>query len=410
MRGGFGVSDIFKSGDTMRSLEENGSSSMRGGLWCRRLARKEELLRSLETLMARLGDGGEIEEFFQKLTAWSADLVDARKASLFLLDRSSGNLVLRTAHGDMPDLQIFSPVLLGKEWEKLLGAEGLCVPPAAELGGLESGPSGGWLVVPLVIRNQLLAVLLAERPPGIPFLRADLEALLSYARTAALALENNFLYRQIFQGMTETLQLLVSILEARDPDTKDHSLRVTRYALMMADRLGCSPEEREMLDFAGRLHDIGKVGIQDTVLLKPGRLNADEIENMRQHPALGEQIVRPVCLLAGERAVVRHHHEWWNGEGYPDHLSGREIPFLPRILSVADAFDAMTSHRPYRRALSPRRAMSILEEYAGVQFDGDIVRAFRVTEVGAMAAANAKHGGQSLDAFSPARPMSGPVH
>ncbi|MBI2881412.1 MAG: hypothetical protein HYY21_07470, partial [Candidatus Tectomicrobia bacterium] len=173
VRGGFGVSDIFKSGDTMRSLEENGSSSMRGGLWCRRLARKEELLRSLETLMARLGDGGEIEEFFQKLTAWSADLVDARKASLFLLDRSSGNLVLRTAHGDMPDLQIFSPVLLGKEWEKLLGAEGLCVPPAAELGGLESGPSGGWLVVPLVIRNQLLAVLLAERPPGIPFLRAD---------------------------------------------------------------------------------------------------------------------------------------------------------------------------------------------------------------------------------------------
>ena len=341
--------------------------------------------------MEKLGDEGDIEEFFRKLTFWSAGLVEGRRACFFFLERSTGNLVLRAFHGETPKLQVISPAFFGKAWETLLASAGLRVGPGAQLAAFEEEPSGGWLLVPLVIRDQLLGVILVERERGAPFADADLEVLLSYTRTAGLVLENDFLYRQIFQGLTETLQLLVLALEARDPYTKNHSARVTRMALRMAELLGCTAEEREMLDFAGRLHDIGKVGIQDAVLLKPGRLDEGELNVMRRHPVIGEEIVRPVCLLADERAVVRHHHEWWNGSGYPDHLSGAEIPRLARILSVADAFDAMTSDRPYRRALTPRQAVSILEDSAGVQFDSEVVESFRATAVGAAAVANGRH-------------------
>ncbi|MFQ5691462.1 MAG: HD-GYP domain-containing protein [Nitrospinota bacterium] len=374
---------------------------MRRLVYCQRLVKKEELLGSLGGLMERLGDTGDVEEVFRRLVAWSADLVDGRRACLFLLERSSQNLVLRAAHGEMPNFQILSPMLLGEGWEKLLGTEGYRVAPAAELAGLENERAGGWLLAPMVIRDQLFGVMMVEQKAEARFGEIDLGVLLSFTRTAGLALENNFLYRQIFRGLAEALQFLVSTLEARDPYTKDHSVRVTRYALMMADVLECTAAEREMLDFAGRLHDIGKVGIQDIVLLKPGRLNSVEVENMRRHPVIGEEIVRPVCLLAEERAVVRHHHEWWNGMGYPDRLAGAEIPLLARILSVADAFDAMTSDRPYRRALTPRQAMSVLGDFSDVQFDSKVVQAFRHTDAGEMAAANAKHDGRNLDVSSP---------
>ncbi len=162
-------------------------------------------------------------------------------------------------------------------------------------------------------------------------------------------------------------------------------------ALMMADILECPPEQREMLEFAGRLHDIGKVGIQDAIMLKPDRLSRNEMESMRRHPVIGEQIVRPVCLLTEERAVIRNHHEWWNGDGYPDRLTGEEIPLLARILSVADAFDAMTSDRPYRDAMSPQQALCNLEESAGVQFDKDVVDAFRATSAGKRAGMGAMY-------------------
>jgi HD-GYP domain-containing protein (c-di-GMP phosphodiesterase class II) len=206
-----------------------------------------------------------------------------------------------------------------------------------------------------------------------------------------LTLEKNFLYRKIFRGLRETLQLLVSTLEARDVYTKDHAVRVTQYALMMSDILECAPEQREMLEFAGRLHDIGKVGIQDAIMLKPDSLSREEMESMRRHPVISEQIVRPVCLLTEERAVIRNHHEWWNGDGYPDRLTGEEIPLLARILSVADAFDAMTSDRPYRDAMSPQQALCNLEESAGVQFDKDVVEAFRATSAGKRAGMGAMH-------------------
>ncbi len=127
----------------------------------------------------------------------------------------------------------------------------------------------------------------------------------------------------------------------------------------------------------GLLHDVGKIGVRDSVLLKPGRLDKEERTAMNQHPVKGEEILRPVEKLAPELPLIRHHHEWYNGSGYPDHLEGDGIPKLARILHVADAFEAMTAQRPYRmRPLTAEQALAELRKFTGIQFDPIVVDAF----------------------------------
>jgi HD-GYP domain-containing protein (c-di-GMP phosphodiesterase class II) len=137
-----------------------------------------------------------------------------------------------------------------------------------------------------------------------------------------------------------------------------------------------SAGELEALEWGGLLHDVGKIGVPDSILLKQGKLTREERITMNAHPVLGAQIIGPVDRLAPELPVIRHHHEWYNGSGYPDRLMGDEIPRLARILHVADAFEAMTADRPYRKALSIEQALAELRKFAGVQFDPEIVDAF----------------------------------
>jgi HD-GYP domain-containing protein (c-di-GMP phosphodiesterase class II) len=139
--------------------------------------------------------------------------------------------------------------------------------------------------------------------------------------------------------------------------------------------------ELEQLEWAGLLHDIGKIGIRDAVLLKPEKLTREERILMNEHPAKGEEILKDVDQLAAERPLIRHHHEWYNGSGYPDRLIGEEIPLLARVLHVADAFEAMTASRPYRPIpLTPAEAYEELQRYAGIQFDPRVVEAFGRTK------------------------------
>jgi HD-GYP domain-containing protein (c-di-GMP phosphodiesterase class II) len=139
--------------------------------------------------------------------------------------------------------------------------------------------------------------------------------------------------------------------------------------------------ELEALEWGGLLHDVGKIGVPDAVLLKQERLNREERMIMNAHPVLGAQIIAPVTKLAPELPIIRHHHEWYNGSGYPDRLIGDEIPKLARILHVADAFEAMTAARPYRMTpLTPEQALAELRKFAGVQFDPVVVDAFVRTE------------------------------
>jgi hypothetical protein len=191
-------------------------------------------------------------------------------------------------------------------------------------------------------------------------------------------------YRQVVElrrMFTQTVRALATAIDARDPYTKRHSDKVQQISLDVGRLMHCSEAELEALEWGALLHDIGKIGIGDSVLLKPDKLNRDERILMNHHPAMGEEIIRPVDRLRAELPLIRHHHEWYNGSGYPDHLVGEEIPKLARIIHVADAWEAMTAARPYRMTpLKPEEALAELRKYAGIQFDPAVVEAFARTD------------------------------
>jgi len=176
---------------------------------------------------------------------------------------------------------------------------------------------------------------------------------------------------------TQTIGALAEAVDKRDPFTSKHSQRVKQIAVEIGREMRVGDGELEALEWGGLLHDVGKIGVPDAVLLKQDRLTREERIIMNAHPVLGAQIIAPVIKLAPELPIIRHHHEWFNGSGYPDRLLGDEIPKLARILHVADAFEAMTAARPYRMTpLTREQALGELRKFAGVQFDPIVVDAF----------------------------------
>ena len=173
-----------------------------------------------------------------------------------------------------------------------------------------------------------------------------------------------------------TYRALASAVDARDSHTGNHSSRVAAFVLGVARRLDLPPSALAELEVAARLHDIGKIGVPDDILMKPGPLTSSQWELMRQHAVVGSSILHSAPLSQAIKDAVRHVHEWWDGRGYPDSLDGERIPLFARILAVADAFEAMTSNRPYRPALPSQQALTELRRMRGVQFDPQIVDAF----------------------------------
>jgi putative nucleotidyltransferase with HDIG domain len=179
------------------------------------------------------------------------------------------------------------------------------------------------------------------------------------------------LNRELRVLFLETVRALVATLEARDEYTENHSLRVAHWALLLGRRFGMSDEELETLERAALLHDIGKVSVPDSILLKPARLTPEEFEVVKQHPSRGEEIVRTINLLHPARDIIRHHHERPDGNGYPDGLT--ELPLMVRIIAAVDCFDAMTSDRPYRKSMEYAEARARMLEVAERQLDGEVV-------------------------------------
>jgi putative nucleotidyltransferase with HDIG domain len=176
---------------------------------------------------------------------------------------------------------------------------------------------------------------------------------------------------------TQTIGALAEAVDKRDPFTAEHSKNVKSISIEIGRAMRLGDSELEALEWGGLLHDVGKIGVPDAVLLKAERLSKEERMVMNSHPVLGAEIISPVQRLAPELPIIRHHHEWYNGSGYPDRLIGDEIPLLARILHVADAFEAMTAARPYRMTpLTAEQALSELRKFAGIQFDPVVVDAF----------------------------------
>jgi response regulator RpfG family c-di-GMP phosphodiesterase len=233
---------------------------------------------------------------------------------------------------------------------------------------------------------QLLAVVErlaggSEPIPLVPQLekRADNAQLMMYARDLRQILELERAQRRLVQeAYHQTVAALADALATKDTGTRAHSHRVQVYALELARAVDPALVEDPSLEYGFLLHDVGKIGIPDQILLKPGPLNDDERRLMQQHPVLGDQMLSGIAFLQGEGiSIVRSHHERWDGRGYPDGLEGTSIPIAARVFAVADALDAMTTDRPYRPAGSWADAAREIEAQSGTQFDPSIVNAFR---------------------------------
>ena len=212
--------------------------------------------------------------------------------------------------------------------------------------------------------------------PGVGWWATLLFALPLY--TTRLAFNRFVEMRDMF---TQTIGALAEAVDKRDPFTSKHSQRVRAIGVDIGREMRVKTAELEALEWGGLLHDVGKIGVPDNILLKQDRLTREERMVMNAHPVLGAEIIAPVDHLAAELPIIRHHHEWYNGSGYPDRLMGDEIPKLARILHVADAFEAMTAQRPYRMTpLTAEQALSELRKFAGVQFDPECVDAFVKTK------------------------------
>lgn len=233
------------------------------------------------------------------------------------------------------------------------------------------------LGVPLMVKDDLVGVMLVYDKTGHrKFTVEDSHVLMTIGSQMATAIENARLYEVLQESTFQTVQALATSLEAKDNYTSGHSQRVTHYAMLIAEKLSLGEKDMENLRYAGQLHDIGKIGITERILNKPGKLTDWEFAAIKDHPVIGERIIKSLDFLEVVRSIIRHHHERWDGGGYPDGLQKEDVPLLARIMAVADAYDAMSTARPYRGALSPKKARDEVSRCSGSQFDPRLVEVF----------------------------------
>jgi putative nucleotidyltransferase with HDIG domain len=357
------------------------------------VARNRELkfqVYSLETLMGlthQLNSSLDLDELLNTFILSVVGQLRVNSACLFLTDDRDEPKVLEVStfkglKGDqirairLPYSSPFVGALLPPD-----GEEGRPV----RLADLEEDPAlaggvgplfaaGLAVVSPVLMKQRLTAVLaVGEKVSGHEFGSVDLDMLKALSESAGIAIENARLFKDLQESYVSTVRLLVSRIEEKDPYTHGHTERVARYAVALAHELGFPAEEIQRIQFGAYLHDIGKVHTQDEVLHKPGALTDEEWRMVKAHPVRGAEMIRGVKFLERVVDMVRHHHERVDGRGYPDGLHGDEISTAAKIVNVADAFDAMTTDRPYRAGMTVEQAIAQMREKAGTQFAAEIV-------------------------------------
>ncbi len=233
------------------------------------------------------------------------------------------------------------------------------------------------LCAPIRSLRQIRGMITAASDTGVgDFGSQELQLLTAIGLQAGIALENQALYRQLEEAFLGTVETLVQALEAKDEYTAGHSRRVAALSVAIAEQLGMSAEHLRELRLEAMLHDIGKIGVSEAILNAPRRLTDEEFRHIQQHTVFGDTILTPLGGLEEVRAVVRSHHERWDGSGYPDGLEGDDIPSNGRIVAVADTVDAITSRRSYRDAGAIEKALAEVQRCSGSQFDPRVVQAF----------------------------------
>ena len=340
----------------------------------------------VKRLLARIGAAMNsyegIDNLLNLIIENSAAALEAQRGTLMLVDGEKQELYVKTAwsnNGQTADANL--RLKIGE------GIPGLVVKERRAMRSTGKSSSLGFsnthqdeatvLSVPLQLRDHPLGVLTVLREDAErPFTEDDEMLLGSIGSQMAVAIENYRLNLDVEHTYLETIMALALAVEAKDPYSAGHSKRVGYYAMKIGEQIGLDEEMLRTLNDAGVLHDIGKIGIKDEILLKPAPLDPDEQKIMQQHSAIGEAIVRPIRSLSKVVALVRHHHERFDGAGYPNGLKGEAIPLGARILAVADTYDAIITDRPYRKRMSIERAKDELRRNAGHQHDPAVVEAF----------------------------------
>ncbi len=232
------------------------------------------------------------------------------------------------------------------------------------------------MCAPLVSRNSVLGIVYVDSHKANAFSRSDLALFSALALKVANAVDNARLYEDLRGLFYNTVETLVRTIQAKDRYTAGHSTRVSRYALMIADRLGLSTKDKHHLYLAAMLHDIGKIGIPDELLNRPGKLSPEEMERVQSHVQMGASMIETLGEMHPIVPLIRHHHECYDGSGYPDGLKGEQIPLICRIIAVADMYDAMTSDRPYRKRRTHRIAVDEIISTSGTKIDPRVAEVF----------------------------------
>ncbi len=342
-------------------------------------------LEHLIEINRRLSSSLQLDQVLQAVVHSALELLHCEAGSILLIDADTNELVFRTVAGPA------SKHLLGVRLPANVGIAGTVFRTGQPLivNDVQADPRHykeidqktahstlTLLAVPLMARDQVFGVIeVLNKTNGMPFNEDDCVTLTALAAPSAMALENAQLYSNLKQSFMETVRVIANAIEARDPYTAGHTGRVTRIAATIARELNWSREQLENLELGALLHDIGKIGIADDILRKPEGLTLDEYIKMQHHPIMGAQMLKGVSALQAALPYILYHHERYDGTGYPFGLSGTEIPIEGRLLTVADTFDAMTSDRPYRKALTYEQAIEEIVKHRGTQFDPEIVDA-----------------------------------
>ncbi len=240
---------------------------------------------------------------------------------------------------------------------------------------------GSLMCSPLRTKEKVIGVMLISTEHPVTYTAEDLKLFTTLSSQAAVAIENARLYDSLQATFFTSIRTLAETIEKRDPYTAGHTKRVLEYSLAIGKSLGISQEDMTRLKLASVLHDIGKIGVSDNVLIKPGKLNNEEFAEIKKHPGYGEEILGHIVRLRNVIPGVKSHHERYDGKGYPDGLAGQAIDITARIICVADSFDAMTTDRPYRQGLGFEQAFRELQICSGTQFDPEVVNAFMAADV-----------------------------
>jgi putative nucleotidyltransferase with HDIG domain len=323
-----------------------------------------------------------------KIMDASTRLLDAERSTLYLIDSASGELVSTIAQrAEVREIRL--PIGVGLAGYVAATGEVLIVPDAhrdprfnPEYDVRTGYRTRDVLAVPVHNRRQeRIGVIQVMNSRNGHFGPSEIALLQALASSAGVALENARLYERIDAMLESFIRTLAASIDARDPQTAGHSLRVAGYAAQLVRQLGVDPRQQKLVYLAGLLHDYGKVGVPEAILTKPGRLSDDEMQVMRGHATISHEILANVQFtdeLSRIPEIVYQHHERIDGRGYPRGLRGSEISFEGRVLAVCDVFDALTQRRYYREPISHAAALDYLADNKGTQFDPDAVDAFGV--------------------------------